>query len=89
LGLLAASCKVGPNYRAPRENIPPGYSAAPATQPVTSQPATPLDQERWWAALHDHHLDGLVQRAVDGNFDLAIATARVAEARATQDIAFA
>jgi len=89
LGLLAASCKVGPNYRAPRESVPAGYSAAPATQPVTSQPVTPLDQERWWAALRDQHLDGLVQRAVDGNYDLAIATARVAEARATQDIAFA
>ena len=43
--------------------------------------------ERWWTEFRDPLLDGLVARAIDGNLDLKIATARVREARAARGIA--
>lgn len=86
LGL--AGCKVGPNYRPPRVEMPGSFRSGPATQPAgaaaTTQPATDLC--RWWASLNDPVLDLLVRRAVEGNLSLAIAFTRVEEARYQQAV---
>ncbi|TKI03354.1 efflux transporter outer membrane subunit [Martelella alba] len=77
--LLLANCSVGPDYAGP-----------PATPSVTrfqrlpdagvgTQPA----QSRWWLAFHDDRLNQLIENALRHNPDLAIATARLKEARAT------
>jgi outer membrane protein TolC len=42
----------------------------------------PLDQAAWWKGFNDPVLDGLVDRALAQNLDLAQATARVTQARA-------
>jgi NodT family efflux transporter outer membrane factor (OMF) lipoprotein len=46
-----------------------------------------LTLEHWWTTFNDPLLDDLVARAIDGNLDLKIATARVREARAARGIA--
>jgi multidrug efflux system outer membrane protein len=93
LGLLAG-CAVGPDYARPdlASDVPARWRAGPAatdtaTPPVVAPAAAARDSlpalDRWWAAFGDSTLDRLVDRALAGNQDLAAASARVLEARAT------
>lgn len=64
--------------------VPPAdWRVDPADQ---ARPAAPLDPE-WWRGFGDPRLSELVDEAVSRNADIAIATARVREARAQQDLA--
>lgn len=64
--------------------VPPAdWRVDPAGQ---AGPAAPLDPE-WWRGFGDPRLSELVDEAVSRNADIAIATARVREARAQQDLA--
>ena len=73
---MLGGCAVGPNYTAPDPHAPVAYPVADA---AFSNAAPP---DRWWTALGDPLLDELVARALAGNPDLAMAEARVHEARA-------
>ena len=70
-----AGCAVGPAYERPQTELPAVYRDLPA-QGVQA-PA-----ERWWTLYGDAALDKLVDEALQYNRDLALATARVDEARA-------
>lgn len=72
---LAAGCTLGPEYRRPDAELPTGWVDTPARG--VKAPA-----ERWWALYGDPALDKLVEEALTYNQDLALATARVDEARA-------
>jgi NodT family efflux transporter outer membrane factor (OMF) lipoprotein len=73
---ILAGCAVGPNYSAPDPHPPAAYAVADAAL----SDAAPQDQ--WWVALGDPLLDELVALALAGNPDLAMAEARVHQARA-------
>jgi len=77
--LLAAGCTVGPQYQRPEVEVPRAFSES------TGQGRPSF--ARWWKGFRDPVLDGLVQRAVEGNLDLKISSARVREARAARGIA--
>ena len=85
LALLAAlasgGCKGGPDYATPEVAVPGEFSAAGAG-------ARTVDFSRWWRILEDPELDALVERAVRANFDIAVALARVQEAREREAAAF-
>jgi multidrug efflux system outer membrane protein len=81
----AVGCAVGPRYSRPEIPVPRAWQEAPSPEVPAGGPSL----ERWWAALHDPILDGLVARAVEGNLDLKIAAARIREARAARGIAAA
>ena len=83
LGPLFASCVVGPKYQPLNPVMPASWHEAPAAGTAFDR----LTLERWWTEFHDPLLDDLVARAIDGNVDLKIATARVREARAARGIA--
>jgi multidrug efflux system outer membrane protein len=75
---LAASCTVGPDYRAPEiATLPAGYRENDAA--LTAETA---DLARWWQQLGDPLLDRLVERAAQQSLDLKEALARVNELRA-------
>lgn len=91
IGLTAigalTGCEVGPNYKAPKLNVPQQFLAAstqpttaPATQPVAAEP--PVDLKRWWESFQDPALDRLIDRGMRANLDVRLAQARVIEARA-------
>ncbi|HEX6770232.1 MAG TPA: TolC family protein, partial [Candidatus Binatia bacterium] len=42
----------------------------------------PADLSRWWTEFNDPTLNSVVDRAVKANLDLAVAQARIREARA-------
>jgi hypothetical protein len=83
LSLLAASCSVGPDYKAPAANAPAQWGE-PLAGGETAQAASVAT---WWKNFNDPELNALVERAVAANLDLKIAEARVREARAQAGIA--
>ena len=82
---LGACHAVGPNYAEPALNAPQAW--ATSDLPGSPQPGTPADLSKWWTTLNDPTLSSLMDRAVAGNLDLKIATARVREARAARSFA--
>jgi len=75
-----AGCAVGPAYQQPAVDLPASW-AAPGGQSVSSAGA------EWWKLYGDVRLDQLVAEALEHNADLALAVARVDEARARLGIA--
>src|SRR5687767_8968914 len=73
---LLSACAVGPDYRAPETTATPFIEAQAAG--VNEQPF----EAAWWEQFRDPVLDDLIERALAADLDLAIATARVQEARA-------
>lgn len=57
--------------------------APPAGWRINAGPTAPIDRA-WWQAFGDPALTALVERALERNIDIALATARVREARAQQ-----
>jgi len=81
LTLLVSACTVGPNYKRPVANLPDEYrAAAPAAALAADQPS--LGDQKWWELFQDEQLQELIRTALRQNFDVRIAAARVAEARA-------
>lgn len=77
---LLAACTVGPDYQGPvsagAANPPAGFVRADANAaPQAPQAAA------WWTALGDPVLDELEKRALAGNPSVAVAQARLAQAR--------
>ena len=82
---LIAACAIsacgiaplGPNYERPALDLP--------TSLTRIGTATNVDWLVWWKGFNDPVLDGLLQEAASNSQDLALATARMDEARATLD----
>ncbi|MDP1661960.1 MAG: TolC family protein, partial [Phycisphaerales bacterium] len=82
---IGACHRVGPDYTEPALTAPAGW----ATTDLPGAPATEAPEvlTRWWTSLNDPVLDSLIDRAMAGNLDLKIATARIREARAARTFA--
>ena len=79
--LALAGCAVGPDYRRPAPELPVAWKLDPPWR--TGAPADAADKGAWWQAFGDAQLDALEQRALADSPTLAIAAARLAQARAT------
>lgn len=76
LAAALAGCQaLGPDYARPDANLPGAYTEAADT-------AQAPVQSDWWKLFKDPVLDDLVDRALNRNFDLQAAVARVEEAEA-------
>lgn len=80
-----SGCAVGPDYRTPKVRMPDTFAASPEAALAASSGQRVAEAAQWWRALQDPELDSLVDRAISGNLDLAIALDRVQEAR-TQEV---
>ncbi|WP_164561933.1 efflux transporter outer membrane subunit [Nitratidesulfovibrio vulgaris] len=78
LTLLTACAKVGPDFSAPRGDVPDVWQDA--SHPVASSDAD-VDGT-WWNTFNDPVLDSLVTEARSANLSLHLAALRVFEARA-------
>jgi len=81
LPLLVAGCAPAISPR------PEASVVAPPADWRTSLPADGAVEREWWARFGDPQLSALVEQARANNSDLAIAAARVAEARAQERVA--
>lgn len=80
LSAALAGCSVGPDYARPQADLPEAWKALPAS-------GKPVPAERWWTIYGDATLEKLVEEALANNQDLALATARLDEARALARVA--
>ncbi|AMM25682.1 RND transporter [Variovorax sp. PAMC 28711] len=80
---LLAGCAVGPDYQAPAVDIPVSWQVEQPWREAT--PGDMLDKGRWWQRFGNARLDALQQQAIANNPTLAVASARLAQARATLD----
>src|SRR3984893_10474264 len=79
-----SGCAVGPNYARPNVDAPTSYRGQQDDQPnaptAKSDPA--LGDEEWSKVFLDPALQDLIRAALQNNYDVRIAAARVQEARA-------
>jgi len=80
--LVLASCEVGPDYQKPNMSLPIGWKEFKKPDESGKEAANEAIQAEWWKHFNDPVLDGIITHALAQNFDLKIAEARIAEARA-------
>jgi multidrug efflux system outer membrane protein len=85
LVVVAAGCMVGPKYQRPEVPTPAGFRGADSA--VIMDSAKSIADLAWFDYFKDTTLHSLVKGALAANFDLRIATARVAEVQAQYGIA--
>jgi multidrug efflux system outer membrane protein len=78
LGLLAA-CTLGPDYKRPEVPLPSLYRGLDPTAP--GGPGSLADQA-WWTIFQDETLQALIRIALEQNYDLRVAAARIQDAQA-------
>lgn len=84
---LAGCAAVGPNYTPTTTDTAAAWSTSVHAEAAI---ATDRDAEtRWWAAFRDPLLEALVEHVAAHNHDVAIAAARLIEARALRGVAAA
>ncbi len=81
LSLLLAGCTVGPNYKRPKVDVPTVYRGA-ATEQAANSGAASLGDQKWWEVYPDEELQKLIQTALQQNYDVRIAAARILQAQA-------
>jgi outer membrane protein, multidrug efflux system len=79
--LAVGGCAVGPDYKRPASDLPVTWKLEQPWR--TGAPADAADKGAWWEAFGDAQLNGFEQRAMADSPTLAIAAARLAQARAT------
>lgn len=79
LALWLAGCAVGPDYEAPKPQLPGGYHLLDAQQASKTESGTV--STRWWQTFNDPQLNSLIDRAIEGNLTLQQAVLRIAGAR--------
>ncbi len=75
-----AGCTVGPNYNRPAVAVPPNFRAPDPLPPAQAESFADL---KWFEVFQDPQLQKLIRTALEHNYDLRDAVARVAEARAS------
>jgi outer membrane protein, multidrug efflux system len=78
--LSLCGCRVGPNYNRPPVTLPDQYRGLAPT--ATAQPAgEPFGEMKFWTVFQDKVLEGLIREALNNNYDMRIAAARVEQAK--------
>ncbi|HEU4995318.1 MAG TPA: efflux transporter outer membrane subunit [Gemmatimonadaceae bacterium] len=77
-GSTLGSCRVGPRYHRPPLDVPTTFRGE--RQDTTGPPS--FGEAKWWNVFRDDELQKLIRQALDRNYDVRIAAARVLQARA-------
>jgi len=77
--VLLTSCTVGPNYSRPTAQTPANFRAP---SPLPPPQNTSLGDLKWFEVFKDEKLQELTRTALERNYDLRDAVARVEQARA-------
>lgn len=80
---LSVGCTLGPNYQRPSVQVPASFRAP---DPLPPGQAASIADLKWFEVFKDEKLQELVRRALERNYDLRDAVARVEEARASLGI---
>ncbi len=80
--VILTGCMTGPDYKRPDLALSENWHASLEGGETSEPPSL----AQWWQSFDDPVLNALIEQAVQSNFDLRIAQARVREARANQQI---
>jgi NodT family efflux transporter outer membrane factor (OMF) lipoprotein len=69
--LVLTGCVVGPSYQAPKTTAPEHWSGNPG------EPDSAAALQTFWTSFGDPVLTGLIQQAIESNYDLKIAGERI------------
>jgi NodT family efflux transporter outer membrane factor (OMF) lipoprotein len=83
ISLSLSACVVGPDYVAPKPVLPQKWHNSTENKQTLDKKAL----ANWWTTFNDPQLSQLIERSINGNFDLKKALARINEARAQRGIA--
>ena len=75
---LGSGCTVGPSYERPALDVPVGYRG----EATAMAGAASLGEAQWWEVFRDEELQALIRRALQANYDVRIAAARILQSRA-------
>jgi multidrug efflux system outer membrane protein len=81
--LLLAGCSMGPNYQRPFVQLPETFHAP---EPLPTAEAASFADLTWWQVFRDEDLQRLITTALEQNYDLREAVARVEMAQANLGI---
>jgi multidrug efflux system outer membrane protein len=81
--VCVTSCTVGPNYHRPVIQVPQAFRAP---EPLPAPQAASFADLKWWQVFNDADLQALIKTALQQNYDLRDAVARVEEAQANLGI---
>src|SRR5215471_9976873 len=79
--ILLAGYAVGPNYTKPVTSVPATYRGLTPEESAKTEAAS-IGVQKWWDIFQDEQLRSLIRTALQQNYDLRIAAARILEARA-------
>jgi outer membrane protein, multidrug efflux system len=86
VGVQAATAahwpKAGPDYQPPKAEVPASFHQQAGAAGTNTDSAV----TEWWTRLGDTELTKLIDRAVQANLDLKVASSRVLEARASRRV---
>jgi outer membrane protein, multidrug efflux system len=80
-GIALTGCTVGPNYHRPAVDVPGTYRGEASSQ-ATQASSESLGNEKWWQVFDDPQLQQLIRTAVQQNYNVRIAAARILQAQA-------
>lgn len=76
------ACKVGPNYQRPVVRVPDQFRGLAPNAGSVAASAEAFGEMKWWTVFQDKVLEDLIREALINNYDVQIAAARVAQAKA-------
>jgi NodT family efflux transporter outer membrane factor (OMF) lipoprotein len=82
-----SACSVGPDFTLPETRLPGSYIVKLDAATSVAKPAESVDLTQWWRSFRDPQLVSLVERSIAANPDIAIALARLQQARAQRLVA--
>ena len=82
---LTCGCAVGPNYKKPTVNTPTVYRGLTPEEAAKGD-TTSFAEQKWWDVFQDEQLKELIKTALQQNYDLRRAGARILQARAALGI---
>ncbi|HWF02538.1 MAG TPA: efflux transporter outer membrane subunit [Candidatus Angelobacter sp.] len=81
LALVFTGCTVGPRYKRPPVDVPTAHRGIEQENAGKTEAASIADQ-KWWELFQDQQLQQLIHTALEQNYDVRIAAARILEAQA-------
>jgi multidrug efflux system outer membrane protein len=81
IAIFASGCTVGPNYKKPAANVPGTYRGLAPEDAAKTNSASIGDQQ-WSEVFQDDQLRSLIRTALQQNYDVRIAGARILQAQA-------
>jgi multidrug efflux system outer membrane protein len=81
VAIVSSGCIVGPHYKKPAANVPGSYRGSASDE--TGKPdSVSLGDQKWWEVFQDEQLRSLIRTALEQNYDVRIAGARILQAQA-------